>query len=175
MIESTKNEQAARFGHWVANRMRILEAILVLVLIISLVLRIIDEHPLPFLITVSLLVLALVYFFAAYAPLMDENAGSWEVFLNKLALWGCAVVLIGSMFRLENMAGHQMMLFIGIGTLLIVLPMIIINKLKKPELKIFRAGFLIRMAIFLLAGLFMAIVSSGFLEETGLKRVADAI
>lgn len=68
-----------------------------------------------------------------------------------------------------------MMLFIEIITLVIVFPLIVFDKLKKPALKVFRAGFLLRMVIMLCAGAFMAFISSGFLEESALKRVAEVI
>ena len=49
---------------------------------------------------------------------MDSKTG--QQFLNYAYSWGASIVILGALFKLTHIAGANMMLFIGMGTEVIV-------------------------------------------------------
>ena len=57
-------------------------------------------------------------FIAAIQAMMDSAKG--KTVLNYLYSWGAAVVILGTLFKLTHIAGANIMLFVGMGTEVIV-------------------------------------------------------
>ena len=49
---------------------------------------------------------------------MDSARG--KTILNYLYSWGAAIVILGTLFKLTHIAGANLMLFVGMGTEVIV-------------------------------------------------------
>ncbi|MGN1214270.1 MAG: gliding motility protein GldL, partial [Bacteroidaceae bacterium] len=49
---------------------------------------------------------------------MDSKAG--QTFLNYAYSWGASIVILGTLFKLTHLPGANLMLFIGMGTEVIV-------------------------------------------------------
>lgn len=49
---------------------------------------------------------------------MDSPAG--QIFMNYAYSWGAAIVILGTLFKLTHLAGANAMLFVGMGTEVLV-------------------------------------------------------
>ena len=57
-------------------------------------------------------------FIRSIQAFMDSARG--KTVLNYLYSWGAAIVILGTLFKLTHMAGANIMLFVGMGTEVIV-------------------------------------------------------
>lgn len=156
MMNSKQNELSIKLGTWVASRIEKIETILFLVFIASMCIKVFTDIPVNTLVVLSLVALALAYFFNAFAIINEGNVNPIDVFLNKLVNWACAVGLVGILFRLQNLFNYEVMVIVGCGLLAIALPVIIYRKSKEDALKLFNARYLIRMVLICAIGFMLA-------------------
>jgi len=156
MMNSKQNELSIKLGTWVASRIEKIETILFLVFVASMCIKVFTDIPVNAFVILSLVALALAYFFNAFAIINEGNVNPFDVFLNKLVNLTCAVGLVGVLFRLQNLFNYEMMLFVGCGLLAIALPVIIYRKSKEGALKLFNARYLIRMLLICAIGFMLA-------------------
>ena len=85
-------------------------------------------------ITVSLLLLSILYFFMCFAEFGTDSDINVKIFdfIIYLAYWGKSVIIVGILFAITNWPGFKMMLTVGIITqflsLLVILYFIIKDK-----------------------------------------------
>ena len=65
--------------------------------------------------------------FEKFQDYLDTAKG--RVLLNYLYSWGAAIVILGALFKLTHIAGADIMLFLGMGTEVLVF---IISGFEKP-------------------------------------------
>jgi len=163
MIQSTHNEQISKIANWIAIRLEKYEVILALLFLGSLILKSFTQVPVNIIIVLSLMSLAILYFFSGFSSINDENVDGFEIFLNKLSFWGCSVGIIGILFRIECWAGYETMIRVGCFTIAIVLPFIIYIKSKKREMKHFNLRYILRIIVICIIGFFLAFASNDVL------------
>jgi hypothetical protein len=173
MIQATQNEQATKIANWIAPRIDNYEAILFLIFSIALILRISTAVPTDILMVLTLLVLAILYFFNAFAIIDDPYAGGVESFLHKLASWACSITIIGILFRIENWTNYKLMLMTGCCTLVIIFPIILYIKSKKTELTHFNSRYVLRIILICLVGFFLVFVSPDRLVKNKILKVPN--
>src|SRR5512138_2179599 len=171
MIQNTQNEQAAKIGNWIATRLEKFEAILFLIFIVAFMLKASTDLTVEIIIVLTLMTLATIYFFSAFAMINDEYAGSIESFLHKLASWSCSIAIIGILFTLESWNSAKLFLQIGCFTLIFVIPAIPYINSKKPELKFFNSRYILRLVVICCVGLFLAFASHDLLIKTKIIKI----
>ena len=89
------------------------------------------------LITLSLSLLALIYFLRGYNENYHVEADPYTRFIGKLLNWGFAISMVGILFALMNYAGAIAMLRVSFFTILICVPFTgyFLMKNKMSELK----------------------------------------
>jgi hypothetical protein len=170
MNKTTQNEQLTKIGNLVSSQLLKYEVIIVLVFLTGLVLRLTTDLKVSALIILSLNTLATLYFFSAFSVPKDENANGLEIFINKLASFSSSVAIIGILFRLQHWPGYNNMIILGCITLIILIPVILIIKSKKPDLTIFNQRLIIRLALVAVLGLFINFAPKDTLIKAGLDK-----
>jgi len=170
MIQNDQNEQLIKIGNWISPRLDKYEFIIVIVFLTALLFKMSTDLEISILIVLSLMSLSILYFFNAFSCSNDEKAGGVERFIVKLVSLSGSIVSIGILFRLEHWPGYNAMLISGCATLVILFPIIIIIKSKKPELSIFNQRLLIRIILIASLGLFINFAPKDTLIKIGLDK-----
>jgi hypothetical protein len=84
--------------------------------------------------------------------------------------WGCSVTIVGILFRIGHWPGYDVMTTLGCATLIISLLVILLNKSKKPELKLFTSRWILRIMVIVIIGLTLKLVSTETLMNIGLIK-----
>ncbi len=165
MIKTSQNEQASKIGNWIASRLDNYEIILVIITLVALSLKLFTSMHISVLIVLSLLSLAVLYFFNGFASINNDKADSFEVFLHKISSWACSVGIIGILYGINNWAFYQLFAKTGAFALILVLILFFILKRKRDDLIYFNTRHIIRITIICIISLLMAYTSSDFLRK----------
>jgi hypothetical protein len=163
MNQLEQQDNKAKIGNWVAPRLNKFESILALLFILELILRATTNIPVVTIMVLTLITLAVLYFFNSFAISDDENVNSFEIFLNKLSAFSCSTATIGIMYRLLNWPGYSIMLMTGCFTLIFIFFILLYLKATKPASNIFPKRYIIRIFLIAIIGLFLYFAQVDFL------------
>ena len=166
MIQSNQNEQIIKFGKWVSTRLNKYETILAAIFLVALVIKMGTSLDVSFLIVLTLMILANLYFFNAFS--VNENATGMEIFLNKIISICCSVSMIGILFRLQQWSGYDF--FLGIATLMLLISFVVLFLLKyrNKDFSIFNQRMAIRLFTIIIIDLTMLLAPYEALVKTGI-------
>jgi hypothetical protein len=177
MMQTTQNEQATKMGNWIAARLDKYEAFIFLILIFSLIVRTTTEISINILIVLTLMTMAVMYFFSGFANINFDYAGGLDIFFHKLASWGCSIGIIGILFRLQSWASYDLLIWIGCATMIIILPFIVYRKSKNEELKLFNSRYILRIVLICFVGFLLAytpndvLVKSKIITQPNIEKI----
>jgi hypothetical protein len=153
-----QSEQVKKIGNLVKKSLDKYEAILGFIFVILIILKISTNFQFTVLITLVIMILAISYFFSAFAVPEIENIGGFELFIHKLASWGCSVALMGLLYRLNSWLGGYFMQHIGSLATVFSLISIVILKNRKPDLSIFYSRWILRLLFISIIGVTFILV-----------------
>lgn len=153
-------------GNWVATRLDKYEVVIFIILIFALIVKTTTDIPVNIFIVLSLMTMAIMYFFSAFANINFEHAGGLDIFFYKLTSWGCSIGIIGILFKLQNWANYQMMILIGCIVLVIILPVILYRKSKNEELKLFNSRYVLRVVLICIIAFLLSVAPNDVLVRS---------
>jgi len=132
MIQVEPRDDTVRAGNHIYKHLLKYETIAVALIITGIVLNLFNR-PGRILITFSLLVLALLYFFLVFSTIPYESSGKMERIVYKLAGWLSSIALIGLIFLLNRLPLSATFALVGSIPLLLLVLVMLIMKNRKPE------------------------------------------
>lgn len=126
-----------------------------------------------YLMIITLGVLATLYFLKAFGRPGDKSAGTMESFILKLVYWSWSVCAIGILFMIQGFPGGDMMLFVGLLTLLAALAVSLIFKIRMSDISVFSRSFYIRSIILLFICGALYLLPPDRLEKAGIIKVGE--
>jgi hypothetical protein len=166
MIQTTQAEQATKIGNWISLRLDKYEGFIFLALIIVLIIKTSTDMPVSIFIVLSLLSLAIAYFFSGFANINFDYAGGLDIFFHKLISWGCSIGIIAILYRLNNWLYFELFTWIGCGTIMIILPIILYRKSKNPDLKLYNPRYILRIIMICTIGFILAYLPNEVLKKS---------
>jgi hypothetical protein len=155
MVEYKQNEAITKISLWISERLDKYEIILAIAFLVFLFLNISGFLFGGTLMTLMLSTLAVFYFYKAFAPLEEEKAIGFDVFINKVVYFALSIGIIGILFRLQSWTGYDVMLQMACVLLAIGFVFIVYIKSKKPELRIFPSRLILRVLVVLVFGVLL--------------------
>ena len=102
-------------------------------------------HPI---ISVTTVILSVLYFFSVTLFLPHQDATAWSQTLYKSAYLGCGISLMGLFFKSHSIPGFKTLLVIGSAILILVFFNVLYQRFKNPQVSIFnRKAYIRNMAI----------------------------
>jgi hypothetical protein len=135
MTEFESRDDVVRTGDHLHKHLVKYEIIALLLIGTGIVLRLLDK-PGRILITITLILLALLYFFLAFSNIRFENASNTERFVYRLNSWISSIAVIGFVFLLHRLPFATTIALVGSIPLLILTLLMLIMKNRKPENRI---------------------------------------
>ena len=132
MAEFESGDDVVRVGDHLHKHLIKYEIIALLLIGTGIVLRLFDK-PGRILITVVLVLLALLYFFIAFANISFEKASNIERFVYRLNSWISSIAVIGLVFLLHRLPLATTFALVGSIPLLLITLFMLILKSRKPE------------------------------------------
>jgi hypothetical protein len=156
MPNQKQHEIAVKIGTWINSRINKLEKPFLVLLILGVILNY-SEIPQGNIISIlSGIILALLYFLCAYAPPAEKDkVTGWAIFVNKLTYMGLSIAVVGEVFRINRIPGNEIMIQIGLFTILLSLLNILVYWIKRKFKEFFNIQFIIRVGIILILGIFL--------------------
>jgi len=132
MTELESRDDIVRIGDHLYKHLIKYEIIALLLIGTGIVLRLFDK-PGRLLITIMLILLALLYFFIAFANIRFEKGGNTERFVYRLNSWISSIAIIGLVFLLHRLPFATTLALVGSIPLLLLTVFMLIIKSRKPE------------------------------------------
>ena len=165
-----QNKQLIKIGDWVFENLNKFEVYILLIFIIGLTFRMFTEINSSLLIIIPLLILGISYFLKSFSTIANENISGLERFIYKLASWSASVSVVGICYKIESWPGADTMLFIGITSLIIAIPLIIYKRIQNTDLELFDNRLFVRLLLILTFSLTISLTQNSVLEEIGLTK-----
>jgi len=132
MTEFESGDDVVRIGDHLYKHLIKYEIIALLLIGTGIVLRLFDK-PGRILITVVLVLLALLYFFIAFANISFEKASNTERFMYRLNSWISSIAVVGLVFLLYRLPLAATIALVGSIPLLLITLFMLILKNRKPD------------------------------------------
>jgi len=168
--KTPQNEQLTAVAKFISTKLNKYEALIGIIFLIGLILKIKTDWNVGILIVLSLNTLAALYFLSAFSVYDDENAGAIEIFIHKLVSYSTSIATIGIMFSIQHWPGSSKLIVVGCITLIVLLPIILNIKSKKPDLIIFNQRLLLRIVLIAALGLLLNFAPKDALIKAGLDK-----
>lgn len=133
---------------WVQNLLDRVERPMIVILHVGILMQIFGISAGNFVISISTVILAMMYLLAISLSLSANKKKFWSQVLYKAAFLGCSISLFGLFFKAHSITGHKTLLLIGSVFLILVFINIWIQQKINPQIKIFdRRGYIRNLAI----------------------------
>ncbi len=132
MNEFESGDDVVRIGDHLYKHLVKYEIIALLLVVTGIILRLLDR-PGRMLITPTLILLALLYFFHAFSNISFEKVSKTERYLFRLNSWIKSIAIIGLIFLLHRLPFAGTLAMVGSIPLLLITLLMLIMKNRKPE------------------------------------------
>jgi len=144
-----------KVGTWIRPRFAKYEIILALITVIGIALKLMNINESQVLLTFSLSLIGVLYFFYSFAPFEEENFTGIDAFIKYLMYWSLSIVSLGILFTILCLKGNDQMLWMGTTTLTIITLLSIVKSRNENELRSFYKTNAIRSIIYVIICLFL--------------------
>ncbi|WP_417265343.1 hypothetical protein [Brumimicrobium sp.] len=150
-------------SNWIKKKVLEHEPLLILLILVSVFIHYLNvQYSIPITIIV-LSTAATIYYIAAFAKHEEEDLNMFDLFLYKLCGISCSVSLLGILFSILEWPGDKPMNTVGTLSLAICLIYMLLEKRKRPNLKIFNKSFILRVAVLLAISAYFMIKKLGYI------------
>ncbi len=163
-----QDEQLNKIGNLISSGLEKYESIIFLIFLGGIILKAAAGFPVNIIMVLALSTLGTMYFLNAFSITKDENAGGIERFIQKIASFAESIGVIGILFKLQNWPGSSAMIINSSVILIILLPVILKIKSKKPELRIFTSRMILRIFLIAVLGLTLKFTSKDLFYKFGI-------
>ena len=132
MTKFESGDDVVRIGDHLYKHLIRYEIIALLLVGTGIILRLFDK-PGRILITATLILLALLYFFLAFSNISYERVSKTERYLFRLNSWIKSIAVIGLIFLLHRLPFAGTIALVGSIPLLLITLLMLIMKNRKPE------------------------------------------
>lgn len=150
------NEQFVKVGELVQSNILKHELIILLAIIFLIAAKLFMVTFPEEILFLILSLIAVIYFFSAFAIPGGKTITGMDLFFHKFIGIASAITTMGILFTILKIPGYDLMILVGVGTLIIDLIYVIIKRTKNPETEIFSKMIIIRILV-------LALVSGGLL------------
>ncbi|WP_075602565.1 hypothetical protein [Saccharicrinis aurantiacus] len=153
-----QNEQLVKVSKWVKPRLNKLELFLVPVFILFYSLTEYISSAYEIIIVAPLGILGIFYFLSAFYPNEDAKFTELAKVISKVSAISLSVTAIGIIYTIMHLPGSKSMLLVTIPSVAIAIILFIYFKKSEPSIKLFDNRMLLRLAISLLASIFLVFI-----------------
>ncbi len=132
MNEFESGDDVVRIGDHLYKHLVKYEVVAIILVVTGIILRLFDK-PGRIVITITLILMGLFYFFLAFATISFEKSGNTERFVYRLNSWITSVAVMGLVFLLHRLPLASTFALIGSIPLLFITLVMLIMKNRKPE------------------------------------------
>jgi len=149
----------SRTRGWVQVLIDRAERPMIIILHVGILLKILDVSWGDPVISISTMILALMYLLSVSLILDQKEATWWSQVLYKTAFLGCSITLFGLFLRSYSNTGSRTLLLIGALILLLALINILVQWRKYPRVRILDRRGIIRNLAIIIVGLVYFFIS----------------
>lgn len=152
-----------------APYMKKAEVIVVLIALLSVILKIVDDNFPTVLLILSSMSLSIVYYFMAFTPVADKSA--LYRFTYKVSFWGLCILVLGFLFHYNRYPGSDVMMNMGAGIVGLCFLLSLVNLFKASGSTGKEMIHLVRLAIAILVFILFTIEDPRAISEEELEQI----